>query len=68
MSTSGRVFEPIEIDEHLTEEQIALLAKRLHQVIEGGYGYVMITITNHHVNKILRQYEEKMPLPKRDVS
>ena len=62
---SGRVFNPCDLKDHLSEEQILLLAVRMAECIEHGYGYVAITITNHHPNKILLHKEEKLPLPKR---
>ena len=65
MVSDGRVFKPIELTDNMSEEQIDLLAKRLHEVIEHGHGEIIITVTNRHVNQVIRQLAEKFPLPKR---
>ena len=59
-----RTFNPIELTDDMTDEQIEFLAVRLHQIIEHGYGYIIITVSNHHVNQLFRRYHEKFPLPK----
>jgi len=63
---TGRVFNPCEIDEHLTEEQIVRFATLLAECIEQGYGQVTITVTNHHVNKVIVLFEEKLPFKRGD--
>lgn len=65
MNTGGRVFNPCDIGDHLDEAQILRFATLLAEVVEAGYGQVTITVTNHHVNKIIHGFEEKLPLPKR---
>ncbi len=64
MQNSGRVFKPVEIDDHLSEEQIVRFATLLAECIERGYGQVTITVSNHHVNKVIIMHEEKLPLPR----
>jgi len=61
---TGRVFNPIEIGDHLTEEQIVRFAVLLAECIDKGYGQVTITVTNHHVNKVIVLFEEKLPIPR----
>jgi hypothetical protein len=64
MNTSGRVFHPCSIEDHLSREQIIRFATLLDECIEKGYGQVTITITNHHVNKVMVLFEEKLPYKK----
>lgn len=64
MNTSGRVFHPCSVEDHLSEEQIARFATLLAELVEAGYGQVAITVSNHHVNKVIVRFEEKLPLPK----
>ncbi len=49
----------------MTEEQILRFDTLLDELIDQGYGQVTITVTNHHVNKVVVMFEEKLPLPKR---
>ena len=63
IDTMGRIFNPVEITEHLTEEQVNMLAAKLDMLCEHGYGEVTITVSNHHVNKVLVRLDEKLPLP-----
>ncbi len=60
-----RTFEPVSITDHLDAEQLARFATLLAECIERGYGQVAITVSNHHVNKVIILFEEKLPLPKR---
>ena len=64
IDTMGRIFNPVEITEHLTEEQLTRFATLLNECVEQGYGRVTITVSNHHVNKVIIEFEEKLPLPK----
>ena len=64
MTATGRVFNPCDIGDHLDEEQLARFATLLAECIERGYGQVAITVSNHHVNKVIILFEEKLPLPK----
>ncbi len=63
--TTGRVFNPCDIGDHLSEEQILRFATLLAECVEYGYGEVTITVSNGHVNKVIVRFEEKLPLPKR---
>ena len=63
----GRVFNPCSIQDHLSEEQIIRFATLLAELVDKGYGQVTITVTNHHVNKVIITREEKLPLPKRGI-
>jgi hypothetical protein len=65
MNAKGRVFEVVAIEDHLSREQIIRFATLLDECIEHGYGEVIITVTNHHPNKVIVRFEEKLPLPKR---
>ena len=60
----GRVFRPCEIEDHMTDEQIERFATLLEECIKRGYGQVTITVTNHHVNKVIVMHEEKLPYDK----
>ena len=62
---TGRVFNPCNMEDHLSEEQIMRFATLLAELVDRGYGQVTITVTNHHVNKVIVRFEEKLPLPKR---
>lgn len=62
---TGRVFNPCDIGDHLSDEQIVRFATLLAELVERGYGQVTITVSNHHVNKVIVRFEEKLPLPKR---
>ena len=64
MTATGRVFNPTEITDHLDEEQLARFATLLAECIEHGYGEVIITISNHHPNKVIVRFEEKLPYKK----
>ena len=65
MNTDGRVFNPVNLGDHLDEAQITRFATLLAELVDRGYGQVTITVTNHHVNKVVVMFEEKLPLPKR---
>ena len=60
----GRVFKPIELTDNMSEEQIDLLARRLQDVIDHGYGEVIITVTKGHVDQCIHQLGEKFPYKK----
>ncbi len=64
MQKTGGVFNPTEITDHLDEEQLARFATLLAECIERGYGQVAITVSNHHVNKVIILFEEKLPYKK----
>lgn len=68
IDTMGRIFNPVEITDHMTKEQIEALAARLEVLIDHGYGELTITVSNHHVNKMLVRMDEKLPVPTRDRS
>ena len=60
-----KTFNPCDIGDHLSDEQIVRFATLLDECIERGYGQVTITVSNGHVNKVIITHEEKLPLPKR---
>lgn len=68
MNNSGRVFNPCDIGDHLDEAQILRFATLLDEVVEAGFGQVTITVTNHHVNKVIHGFEEKFPKKKKEES
>jgi hypothetical protein len=47
----------------LTQEQQTMLAEKLAQVIESGYGELTVTVQNSHVRFIRVQSSHEMPAP-----
>ncbi len=65
MDKTGQTGNPCDIRDHLDEAQILRFATLLDEVVEAGFGQVTITVTNHHVTRVLVMFDEKLPLPKR---
>ena len=57
------MYEPINLDDNMTADQVRILAALLQEIIEYGYGEVIITVSNHHVNKWRAVKEGKLGLP-----
>ena len=50
---SVRVFDPVDLDDYMTEDEQRRLAVALCRVIEHGYGQVAIEINNGHVRGLI---------------
>ena len=57
MPTTGRIFQPCNIDDHLSDEQITRFATLLAECVERSWGKVTITVRNGHVDKVLITHE-----------
>ena len=51
--TSARVFEPVSLDDYMSEDEQRRLAEALCKVIEHGYGQVTVEINNGHVRSLI---------------
>lgn len=60
MTQTGRVLKKEEIFEYLTDDQIKLITMRLREVMDHGFGKVIITVNYHHVSHCLQQIDEKI--------
>ena len=51
--TSARLFEPVSLDDYMSEDEIRRLAEALCKVIEHGFGQVTVEINNGHVRSLI---------------
>ncbi len=66
MNNSGRVFNPCDIGDHMSDEQILRFATLLDEVVKAGYGQVTITVNKYHVNRVLVMFDLKFHGIKKD--
>lgn len=57
------------LSDYLTPDQQTVLAEKLAQVIEGGYGELTITVQNSHVRFIrVQSSHDLLPVHKEDTN
>lgn len=57
----ARLFEPVSLDDYMTEDEQRRLAEALCKVIEHGYGQVTVEINNGHVRSLIVTESHLLP-------